>query len=104
MYQRWPETGATAAKRFERLRPTANVIEAEAFANLFALEKLAERQIVQSYNLLANALRDASAKDKLAGEVARRVIERLPARNLVMWNDYLDATNLTEEEACLMKP
>lgn len=88
---------------FDVQAKTTNIIEAEAFANLFALDRLAERQLVQSYNLLANALRDATEADGYLGEVARRVVQRLPQHKLVVWNDSLDSKNLSVADLKLLK-
>ena len=63
----------------------ANVLEGEVFANLFCLDKLASRQLLQSYAMVANALREASVRNDFLGEVARRVLQRLPDHRLVDW-------------------
>lgn len=77
------------AINFDVRAKTTNIFEAEAFAHLFALERLAERQLVQSYNLLANALRGAINDKGYLGEVARRVVQRMPEHKLIVWSDCL---------------
>jgi hypothetical protein len=88
---------------FDLKARSAQIIEAEVFANLFALERLAERQLVQSYKLLVEALRKASKdQDGYLGEVGRRVIQRLPEPKLIVWTDLLDS-DLTPEDRRLLR-
>jgi len=61
------------------------VIEAELFAHLYALEQMARRNLYQSFNMLAGGLRDAIPKGGYGGEVAKKVLERLPAYRLRDW-------------------
>ncbi|MFO0806737.1 MAG: hypothetical protein U0791_26830 [Gemmataceae bacterium] len=68
---------------------TVKIIDAEVHANLYALDKLAERHLVHSYGLLFNAFKDASKREDYLGEVSRKVLERMPQHKLIDWNDYL---------------
>jgi hypothetical protein len=67
-----------------------DVIEAEVFANLFALQQMAKRSLFQSYFLLESALRDAIPIGGYIAEVAKRVFERLPRYELTDWQLVLD--------------
>jgi hypothetical protein len=67
-----------------------SVIEAEVFAHLFALEQMAKRSLVQSFNMLSDGLRDAIPKGGYVSEVAQRVLDRLPSYQLTDWQSVLD--------------
>lgn len=69
---------------------TLNVIEAEAFAHLFALELMAKRNLQQSFNMLADALRDAVGAGGYLGQVGTAVMERMPEYKFVDWQSMLD--------------
>lgn len=75
----------------------ANIIEAEAFANDFALTTLANRGHRQGYNMLFDALQSAVPHDDYMGSVSRLVMARHPRREIPDWSDYL-AGELTSEE------
>jgi hypothetical protein len=62
-----------------------DVIEAEVSANLFALNLLAERNLQQSYNILANAMREAAGQTGYLGQVATKVVERMPRHEFIDW-------------------
>jgi hypothetical protein len=81
---------------FDVQAKTVNLAEAEAFANLYALEKLAERHLVQSYRMLADALRAATTTEGHFAEVARRVISRLPNYKLALWSEHPEWKKATE--------
>lgn len=77
----------------------ADIIEAEVFANLYALEKLAERQLRQSYLLTVDAIQTHAKETGYLAEVCRRVLDRLPSHNLVDWQESLRSRQLTEADA-----
>lgn len=66
-----------------------DIIEAEVFAHLYALNRLAKRSLVQSFNMLSDALRLAVSADGYLGEVATKVVNRLPVYDLTDWNSVL---------------
>lgn len=74
---------------FDLQSKTANLVEAEAFANLYALDKLAERQLVKSYDMLAEYLRTSVGAEGWLGAMARKVIERLPEHRLIRVQEML---------------
>lgn len=80
-----------AGVNFDVTTKRADIIEAEVFANLYALNLMAERQLVQSYTLLITGLQDAATKGGYLGVVGQRVLDQLPEHKLIVWNDYLDA-------------
>ena len=74
-----------------------DVIEAEVFAHLFALEQMAQRNLRQSFNTLVDGLRDTIPKGGYGGEVAQKVLERLPAYQLIDWQPVLSQQPTPEE-------
>lgn len=64
---------------FDLHSKTANLVEAETFANVYALGKLAERKLVKSYRVLEDYLRISTEDEGWLGLMARKVIERLPS-------------------------
>ena len=79
---------------FDLRNKTLKVIDAEVFANLYALDKLAQRQLRQSYLMLANALREAAGQDGYLGDVGKQVIDSLPDHKLIDWQQTLDALKI----------
>lgn len=81
----------------------ADIIEAEVFAHLYALERMAKQNYYQSYGLLTSGLKNCLKKNDYGREVARRVFERMPQYELV------DTTSIslgepTPEELVLLGP
>lgn len=68
-------------------RAEVDIIEAEVFANLFALDRLAEQHLRISYRTLLDAFRQHMKKAGYLGEVCQRVLERHTERDLVDWQD-----------------
>lgn len=66
-----------------------DIIESEVYANLFAFEMLAKRNMKQSYDMLADAMEVAATRDNYLAMVARSVIARLPKHQLAEWQDVL---------------
>lgn len=73
------------------------VIEAEVFAHLYALEQMAKRNLLQSFNMLANGLRDAIPKGGYISDVAQKVLERLPMYELKDWQPLLQQPPTPDE-------
>lgn len=67
-----------------------DIIEAEVFANVFALDRLAEQYLRVSYRTFLDAMRRHSKKTGYIGEVCQKVLERHPERDLVEWQDVRD--------------
>lgn len=80
-----------------------DIIEAEVFANLFALEQMAQRNLLQSFHMLESGLRDAVSKGGYLTKVAEKVLEKLPEYEMKEWQDFLDDP-FTEEEAKKIGP
>lgn len=81
-----------------------DVIEAEVFAHLFALERMAQRNLRQSFNMLADGLRDTTPKGGYGAEVARKVLERLPPYQLIDWQSVFFSQVPTPEELKKLGP
>jgi hypothetical protein len=64
-----------------------DIIEAEVFANLFALDRLAEQHLRICYRTLLDAFRRHSKKAGYIGEVCQKVLERHTEHDLVDWED-----------------
>lgn len=73
------------------------VIEAEVFAHVFALEEMAKRSLVHSFNMLAGGLREAIPEGGYVSEVAKKVLERLPTHQLTNWQTFLERPPTAEE-------
>jgi hypothetical protein len=83
---------------FDLKARTADIIEAEVFANLFALKMMAERQLNMSYRQLFDAFPIAMRNGGYLAEVCRRVLERNPQHELVDWQVVRDENPPTDEE------
>lgn len=79
-----------------------DIIEAEVFANLFALEKLAEAHLRQSYVMMVDALQKHTKKPGFISEVCKLVLERLPQRQLVDWQDVRANHKFTEADLAIL--
>ncbi len=77
---------------FKVMCKQVDIIEAEVFAHLFALETMAKRQLRQSFLVLENGLRKVLGAKGYLGEVARKVIDRLPEHRLVEWQAIMPTT------------
>jgi hypothetical protein len=67
-----------------------DIIEAEVFANVFALDRLAEQHLRMCYRTFLDAVRRHSKKAGYIGEVCQEVLERHAERDLVDWHDVRD--------------
>ena len=68
-----------------------DIIEAEIFANVYALEFMAPRGLRRSYLMLYEALEELQGSDGYLGEVANGVIDRHAKVEIPDWCEYLDA-------------
>lgn len=80
-----------------------DLIEAEVFANLFALDLLAKRGLRSSFNVLANNFKSGVSQPGSFGEISKAVVAKMPVCSLPDWNTFSHGT-LTEEEAELLGP
>lgn len=65
---------------------TTDIIEAEAYANLYALERMAGRDLRQCYMILFDALEKCShGNEGYKKRVGELVIARSPSRQLIDW-------------------
>lgn len=81
-----------------------DVIEAEVFAHLFALKEMAQRSFRQSFNMLVDGLRDTIPKGGYGAEVAEKVLQRLPAYQLIDWHPVFFSQQPTPEELKKLGP
>lgn len=85
---------------FDHAAPSFKVIEAEVFAHLYALRRMADRNYYQCFNLLVDALKDSVSADTYLGEVAVRTLEQMPKGELVDVNSIsLDPLTPADLEA-----
>jgi hypothetical protein len=77
------------------------IVEAEVFAHLFALEQMAQRNLAESLDILVRGLRDAIPQGGYLSEVAKTVLERSPTYQLVKWQKVISARLTPDEEAML---
>jgi hypothetical protein len=80
------------------------VIEAEVFANLYALEQMAKLNLLQSFNMLVSGLQDAIPKGGYGSEVAKKVLDELPAYQLIEWQPILYSQPPTPDEVKKLGP
>ncbi|MCA9232472.1 MAG: hypothetical protein KDA57_17620 [Planctomycetales bacterium] len=78
-------TDIEQGKNFDVPNKRANIIEAEVFAHLFALEQLATRCLTASYRMLYEGLEDAIPKGGYLAQVAELVLQRAPEHNPIDW-------------------
>lgn len=72
--------------------PKFDVVEGEAYANCFALERLADRCLGTSYEFLFDTIILGPINDEgFPGKVSRRVCELHPRREIPSWQSYLEA-------------
>lgn len=69
-----------------------DMIEAEVYASLYALDRLAERSFAHSYGLTYDAMVAMSKTAGYIGEVGRRVLEVHDRRTLPSWQTVWDRT------------
>jgi hypothetical protein len=74
-----------------------DIIEAEVFAHLFALELMAKRNLIESYKLLYGGLVDAKDCGGYLGEVCQRVLSRLPEHSFTDWRGELSVEPTLDE-------
>lgn len=86
---------------FDVHRKRFDVVEAEVYANLYCLERLADRNLSVSFSMLYDALHDATKQPGYMAAVGMGVMERIPDYSLTEWNSFMDAP-MTESEAKLI--
>jgi len=69
------------------------LVEAEAYANKYALEKLADRCLYQTYRILFDGMVELASSGDYEAEVGRLVLERHSHRQIPNWNEFMDAAN-----------
>ena len=92
-----------SGKNIDAVDKTMDVFEAEAFAHLYALERLAKSGLRQSFMMLYDALAEAVGGAGYIAKVAGLVMERVPKYKLVDWNDFLE-DSLTADEYKKLTP
>lgn len=80
-----------------------DVIDAEIFANVYALNYLAEQTMGQSYNMLFEAIEKVNEQEGYMREVGRGVLAVHPRAAIPNWNDFVDeATELALKQPTLL--
>lgn len=78
---------------------TMDVVAAEVFAHVYALNDLSTRGIRASYNMLYEAIDRLSVRDGYVGEIGRGVMEQHERKQMLNWRDYTeDAADLIAQE------
>lgn len=77
---------------------TLNVIEAEVYANLYALEEMKNRNMFHSYNMLLTGLQGTASQGGYAAEVLELVLARLPESRPIDWQPLFYGEKLTGDE------
>lgn len=67
-----------------------DLIEAEAYANCYALDLMAHRALRQSYTMLHDALSGQVNSSGYEGEIARRVMHDHGTRDIPDWQEHLE--------------
>jgi hypothetical protein len=67
-----------------------DLIEAEAYANCYALDLMANRALRQSYTMLHDAIADKVDDSGYEGEIARRVMHEHGTRDIPDWQEHLE--------------
>lgn len=67
-----------------------DLVEAEAYANCHALERLAELHVVQTYDMFYESIISLSRQVGYRGEIGRRVLDLHPRQSLSRWQDYTE--------------
>ncbi|MCR9116608.1 MAG: hypothetical protein NXI22_06625 [bacterium] len=81
-----------------------DVIEAEVYANLYAIDELAKRDFFHGFGLLLSGLRDSIPQGGYIAKVATQVIERLPEYELVDWRPLFFDVDPTPQEIKMIGP
>ncbi len=68
-----------------------DVVQAEAYANSYALGRLADRCLGQTYSILYEAMRELASSNGYEAEIGRLVLEQHRRRDIPNWNEYVDA-------------
>ena len=68
---------------FNHAAKTFDVIEAEVFAHLYSLRRMAERNYYQCFNMLVEALRKYTGGTNYLRDVAKLTLERMPDYKLI---------------------
>lgn len=91
-------------KNIDVQHKTMDVIEAEVYANLYALDQMANLHFFQSFRLLRDGIRDSIKKGGYMAQVGELVFERLPEYNLTDWQPLFFGSELTGKELKLIGP
>ena len=75
---------------FDTENATMDVIEAEAYANLYGLDLLASKHIIQAYQAIRDAMVDNVEADGYLGEVARRVVPQMKDHKFTRWSEITE--------------
>lgn len=75
-----------AAGRFE-------LVEAEAYANCYTLDRLADRCLAQAYSILYDGMQALASSSGYEGDIGRLVLDRHQRREIPNWQDYMDAAS-----------
>lgn len=81
---------------------TADIIEAEVYAHLYALERCNRRGLFMSADTLEDALKKYPGGADYRAEVARRVLARYQRPERKGWGEYLDG-EMTADEIKLLR-
>ena len=66
------------------------VVKSELFAHCYALDRLAERCLAQTYNMYIEAMKRQSFLGGFESEIASEVLKEHAIRSLVKWQDHID--------------
>jgi hypothetical protein len=80
-----------------------DLIEAEVFAHLYSLRRMAERNYYHGFNMLVESLQKAVTGTDYLGEVAKLTLERMPKYKLVNIND-IELGHFTPAELLALGP
>lgn len=71
---------------FDHDARTCDVIEAEVFAHLHSLQRMADKNYYQCFSMLVDALKGSSTRSDYLGVVAKRTLELMPGHTLIDLN------------------
>jgi len=73
--------------------PRFDLVDGEAYANCYALDRLAERYMVGTYDMLYSALEKATQMTGYLRDVGSKVMELHQKRQITKWQDFFDAAS-----------
>jgi hypothetical protein len=68
-------------------------VNAEVFANLYALDMLAARGLYQTYKITLDGLKRAIDQSGYPGEVSRRVLKEHSQRDIIDWRKFFSPSD-----------